>query len=118
MDDEEQEVTQFVFTEDQRHLTVNPEWLTHLEVSLAPFSQVHVQSVPARHGVSICVVQPTVICNVAHCWQLLLATSLHADAFALDLDAETEARTVRYISSNACGCVDDGRHCIAAPILQ
>lgn len=34
LDEEEKELTQFIFTEDQQHLTINPEWLAHLEASV------------------------------------------------------------------------------------
>ena len=37
LDEEEKELTQFIFSEDQQHLTINPEWLTHLEASLNTF---------------------------------------------------------------------------------
>lgn len=38
LDEEEKEVTQLIFTEDQQHLTINPEWMTHLEASVTSSS--------------------------------------------------------------------------------
>ena len=33
LDNQEAEITQFIFSEDGEHLTINPDWLDHLEAS-------------------------------------------------------------------------------------